>query len=91
MWSLLLQRSSSEAQHRHSGLRELAGSSDGAIPRGWLCDQPLVSDGLPATPNSCHRLVRRGCVVALAHRKNPLAQEAGAGVWRSSELAWWVR
>lgn len=91
MWSLLLQRSSSEAQHRHSGLRDLAGLSDGTISRGWLCDQPLVSDGLPAAPNSCHGLVKRGRVVALAHIKNPLAQEAGEGVWRSSELARWVR
>lgn len=91
MWCLLLQGSSSEAQRRHSGLCELAGSSDGTIARRRLGDQPLVSDGLPAAPNSCHGLVRRGSVVASAHRKNPLAQEAGAGVWRSPEMAWWVR
>lgn len=90
-WCLLLQGSSSEAQRRHSGLCELAGSSDGTTPRRWLGDQPLVSDGLPAAPNSCHSLVRRGSAVASAHRKNPLAQEAGAGVWRSPEMAWWVR
>lgn len=69
----------------------MAGSSDGAGPRGGLSDQPLVSDGLPVAPGSCHGLIRGGPAVAPAHRENPLAQEAGAGLRGSSELAWWVR
>lgn len=84
------QRSSSEAQCRGSGLRELAGSSDGTTPRGGLSDQPLVSDGLPVAPGSYRSLNRGGPAVASAHRENPLAQEAGAGLWGSPELAWWV-
>lgn len=85
------QRSSSEAQCRGSGLRELAVSSDGTDPRGGLCDQPLVSDGLPVATGSCRGLIRGGSAVASAHRENPLAQEVGAGLWGSPELAWWVR
>lgn len=72
-------------------MRELAGSSGGANPRGWLFDQPLVSDGLPVAPGSYHSLNRGGSAVAPAHGKNPLAQEVGSGLWGSSQLAWWVR
>lgn len=85
------QRSSSEAHCRGPGLCELAGSSDGTNPRRGLSDQPVVSDGLPVAPGSYHSLNRRGSAVAAAHRKNPLAQEAGTGLWGSFELVWWVR
>ena len=68
----------------------MAGSSDGTDPRGGLSDQPLVSDGQRVAPGSDHSPDRAGPAVAPAHRTNPLAQEAGAGLWGSPELAWWV-
>lgn len=69
----------------------MAGSSDGTDPRGGLSDQPLVSDGLPVAPGSYYSLITGGSAVAPSHRENPLAQEADAGLWGSTELAWWVR
>ena len=88
---LYSQGSASEAHSRGSGLCELAGSSHGAAPRRGLCDQPVDSDGLPVAPGSDHSANGGGSAVASAHWENPLAQEAGAGLRSSSELAWWVR
>lgn len=84
------QRSSSEAQSRSAGLCELAGSPGGPDPGGGLSDQPLVPDVLPLGPSPPLSFNRGGHAVGQAHRKNPLAQEAGAGLWSSSKLAWWV-
>ncbi|XP_056283943.1 dihydroxyacetone phosphate acyltransferase isoform X2 [Pseudoliparis swirei] len=81
------QRSSSEAQRRGRGLRELAGSSDGPHPRGGLSDQPVVSDGLPVAAGSARRVNRAGPALASAHGKNHLAPEAGAGLRGSPALA----
>lgn len=85
-----IQKSSPEANCRDPGLCELAGPFDCTNPGGGLFDQPLVSDGLPVAPDSIHNFNGRGSAVASAHRKNPLAQEAGAGFRGPSELAWWV-
>ncbi len=84
------QGSSSEAHCRDSSLCELAGPSRGANPRGGLSDQPLVSDGLPVAPGSCHSFIKGRPAVESAHRENAVAQEAGAGLWRSPALARWV-
>lgn len=81
------QGSPSEAQRRGSGLRELAGTFDGANPRAGLSDRALVPDGLPAAPGSDRGPDGGGSVVAAAHRENPLAQEVGAELWSSPQLA----
>lgn len=71
-------------------MRELAGSSDGPDPGGGHSDQPLVPYVLLVGPGSPLSFKRGGSAVAPAHRKNPLAQEAGTGLWSSNKLAWWV-
>lgn len=83
------QGSSSDTHSRGPVVRELAGSSDGTNSRGGFSHQPLVPHGLPVAPDSYRSPNRSRPAVAPAHRENPLAQEAGTGLWGSPELAWW--
>lgn len=51
----------------------------------------MVSDGLPVAPGSDGGPSRGGAAVGAARGENPLAQEAGAGLRRWTELARWVK